>query len=251
MQNAVGAAPVAPGREILKAKLVVVGVDSVDSKPSLMLVCDDMSYLFNCGEGTQRLCEEYRIKLPKLGHIFFSHVDWRMVGGFPGLVLTMSDIGGEELGVHGPPGTLGFVASLRYFVKRPDLALRVSAPGSTFADANIAVRQFLVTSLEEKLQEQDVVVEAVETGVGWTQPNQEDGSVTIGLGKKRLDGAAAKSMKQQKKFANPEELLPDGGGFRDAPEDARPMPRLVPPTSPKRVVACFEVSKKKMFKKKN
>lgn len=231
-----------PGREILKAKVVVVGIDCVDAKPSVMLVCDDASYLFNCGEGTQRLCEEYRIKLPKLGHVFISHLDWRMVGGFPGLLLTMSDIGGEDLGIHGPPGTLNFISSLRYFVKRPDLALRVSAPESVFVDANITVRSILIHSeLDEQQPEgPTVVVEAVETGVGWTQPNAEDGSVTIGLGKRRPEGAA-NPVKQQKKFANPDELLEGGGGFRDAPEDFRPMPRLVPPCTPRRVACCFEV----------
>jgi len=234
------APPPLPGREILKAKVVVVGVDCVDAKPSVMLVCDDMSYLFNCGEGTQRLCEEYRIKLPKLGHVFLSHLDWRMIGGFPGLLLTMSDIGGEDLGIHGPPGTLNFISSLRYFVKRPDLALRVSAPESVFADANITVRSILIRSeLDNEPEGSAAAVEAVETGVGWAQPNTEDGSVTIGLGKRRPEGAA-NPVKQQKKFANPDELL-EGGGFRDAPEECRPMPRLVPACAPRRVACCYEV----------
>lgn len=247
-------APPPPGREILKAKLVIVGVDCVDAKPSLMLVCDDMSYLFNCGEGTQRLCEEYRIKLPKLGHVFFTHLDWRMVGGFPGLMLTMSDIGGDELGIHGPPGTLNCVSSLRYFVKRPDLALRVSAPGAVFSDANITVRSCLIASeLDQPWDEAEAPVEAQETRAGWTQPNPEDGSVTVGLGKRKPEGVA-KSMKQQKKFANPNDLL-ENGAIRDAPEDARPLPRLAPATRPRRIVSCLEVLKQeregKRKKKKN
>jgi ribonuclease Z len=65
-----------PGRDILKCKLVVVGVETVDVRPCVMLVCDDKSYLINCPEGTQRLCEEYRVKLPKLSNVFFTRLAW-------------------------------------------------------------------------------------------------------------------------------------------------------------------------------
>jgi ribonuclease Z len=228
------------GREILKARLVVVGTDCVDASPGLMLVCDDMSYLINCGEGTQRICEEYRIKLPKLGHVFFTQLDWKMIGGFPGLLLTMSDIGGEEMGIHGPPGTVNFIASLRYFVKRPDLALRVTSPAAVFQDANVTVLPILISSELDNAQTPAFVPVAEETNVGWTHPNAEDDSVTLGLGKRRAEGVL-KPLKQQKKFANPEELAADGGGFRDAPEEWQPMARLVPATTPRRVVSCLEI----------
>jgi hypothetical protein len=32
------------------------------------------------------------------------------LGGLPGMMLTMSDIGGEHLGITGPPGTRPFIA---------------------------------------------------------------------------------------------------------------------------------------------
>ncbi len=49
---------VLPEHGYVRPGMVVVGTDCVDARPSLMLVCDDVSYLFNVGEGTQRLCEE-------------------------------------------------------------------------------------------------------------------------------------------------------------------------------------------------
>ncbi len=230
------------GREILKARLVVVGTECVDARPALMVVCDDMSYLVNVGEGTQRLCEEFRIKLPKLGHVFFTRCDWSAVGGFPGMMLTMSDIGGEQLGVHGPPNTLQLLASLRYFVKRPDLALRVTPPGSVFSDKNLTVRSFLIRSEHDR--EPAVAgeaVEQVEVNGGWVTPN-EDGSVMLGLGRRRPEGQA-KPAKQQKKFAAPMEHCEHGGGNGGpaAAEECRPMTRLVPPCSPRLVCLCLEL----------
>jgi ribonuclease Z len=218
----------------------VVGTDCVDARPSLMLVCDDVSYLFNVGEGTQRLCEEYRIKLPKLGHVFFSRCDWRAMGGFPGMMLTMSDVGGEQLGIHGPPNTLQFLASLRYFVKRPDLALHVAPPGATFADGNVTVRSFLIPSqLDTAPIALPPPVEAAETNVGWVAPSA-DGSVMLGLGRRRAEGQA-KPAKQQKKFSDPAELG-EGGLVREpVVEESHPMSRLVPPGAPRHVAVCWEL----------
>ena len=227
------------GREILKARLVVVGTDCVDARPSLMVVCDDVSYLINVGEGTQRLCEEYRIRLPKLGQVFFTRCDWRAMGGFPGMMLTMSDVGGEQLGIHGPPNTLQFLASLRYFVKRPDLALRVSPPGAAFADGNLTVRSFLISSQLDHESHQPAAVEEAETNVGWVTPNA-DGSVMLGLGRRRAEGQA-KPAKQQKKFSDPAELG-EGGAIREVlPEECHPMTRLVPPCAPRHVAVCLEL----------
>lgn len=42
-------------------------------------------YLFNCGDGTQRLCMENKVKLSKLSGIFFSSLSPKKIGGFPGI----------------------------------------------------------------------------------------------------------------------------------------------------------------------
>lgn len=60
-------------------------------------------YLFNCGEGTQRLSHEHKIKLAKLEHVFITYPIWDNIGGLPGLALTLQDVGVPEINVYGPP----------------------------------------------------------------------------------------------------------------------------------------------------
>lgn len=61
-------------------------------------------YLFNCGEGTQRLANEHKTKIARLEHIFMTQTKWEHIGGLPGLSLTVQDAGVPELTLHGPPG---------------------------------------------------------------------------------------------------------------------------------------------------
>lgn len=39
----------------------VLGIGVADASPSVVLNVDNKRYLFNCGEGTQRLCNEYKV----------------------------------------------------------------------------------------------------------------------------------------------------------------------------------------------
>ncbi|KAG1651091.1 Zinc phosphodiesterase ELAC protein 2 [Nymphon striatum] len=59
-------------------------------------------YLFNCGEGTQKLASEHKTKVKNLEHVFFTYKNWENIGGLPGLSLTLQDIGVTEVFVHGP-----------------------------------------------------------------------------------------------------------------------------------------------------
>jgi ribonuclease BN (tRNA processing enzyme) len=69
-------------------------------------------YLFNCGEGTQRLAHEHKMKLSKLEHIFVTYPSWENIGGLPGVALTIQDVGVPEITLHGPAGTVCYVSFL-------------------------------------------------------------------------------------------------------------------------------------------
>lgn len=73
-------------------------------------------YLFNCGEGTQRLAHEHRTKLTRMEHVFLTRTTWNRFGGVPGLCLTLQEIGVPKLHLHGPPGIDGIFKSARKFV---------------------------------------------------------------------------------------------------------------------------------------
>ncbi|CAN0206955.1 unnamed protein product, partial [Laminaria digitata] len=41
-------------------------------------------FLFNTGEGTQRICMEHGIRVTKTGHAFYTHLNSDTLGGLPG-----------------------------------------------------------------------------------------------------------------------------------------------------------------------
>lgn len=69
----------------MKAYLQVIGGVNNERAPSVVLHYDNQRYMFNCGEGTQRLCVENKLKLAKMKNIFLSRVNWDCVGGLPGM----------------------------------------------------------------------------------------------------------------------------------------------------------------------
>ena len=101
----------------------------------------DFRYLFNCGEGTQRLAHEHRTKLARMEHIFLTRNTWNRFGGVPGLCLTLQEIGVPQLNLHGPPGIKRIFQSTRKFVVLRNM--KVEAPecgeGGFFEDSVMKV----------------------------------------------------------------------------------------------------------------
>lgn len=73
-------------------------------------------YLFNCGEGTQRLAHEHKTKLTRLEHIFITRTSWNCIGGLPGLSLTIQDAGVPNITLHGPPKLDELFKAMKNFV---------------------------------------------------------------------------------------------------------------------------------------
>ena len=66
-------------------KLQVISTFSSDSTtPSLRLLTQSRTYIFNCGEGMQRLCQ-VRSRLPRYSDIFLTRLNWDVAGGLPGI----------------------------------------------------------------------------------------------------------------------------------------------------------------------
>lgn len=104
----------------------VLGSGAKGTSRSLYIFTDQSRYLFNCGEGTQRLAHEHKTKLSKLEHIFITHLSWDNIGGLPGVALTIQDVGVPEITLHGPPGTDAIFAATRRFVILKDLAIQLA-----------------------------------------------------------------------------------------------------------------------------
>ena len=65
-------------------------------------------YLFNCGEGTQRLTSQLSLNkaLAQLEHVFITSKSWKNIGGLPGLCLSVRSAGAPDITIHGPKVSL-------------------------------------------------------------------------------------------------------------------------------------------------
>lgn len=68
----------------MKAYIQVIGQHSPEGPPSLIVHYDNQRYLFNCREGTQRLCVQEKAKLAKTSNVFLSRLSWDCIGGLTG-----------------------------------------------------------------------------------------------------------------------------------------------------------------------
>ncbi|TMW68423.1 hypothetical protein Poli38472_005891 [Pythium oligandrum] len=107
----------------------VVGVGSDGTEPSIVFAVHRHGvysndqvllkrYLFNCGEGTQRLCGENGIKLNSLDAIYLTRLDIQSSSGIPGLIFALGGLGAARLRIHGPTGLYDRLIAMRSFVRR-------------------------------------------------------------------------------------------------------------------------------------
>ncbi|XP_051888754.1 zinc phosphodiesterase ELAC protein 2 [Pristis pectinata] len=107
--------------------LQVVATGSRENGASLYVFSEYNRYLFNCGEGTQRLMQEHKLKVSRLDNIFVTRMSWSNVGGLSGMILTLKDTGVPKCVFSGPPQFEKYLAAIRTFsgpLKGIDLAVR-------------------------------------------------------------------------------------------------------------------------------
>ncbi|XP_059204795.1 zinc phosphodiesterase ELAC protein 2 isoform X2 [Centropristis striata] len=95
--------------------LQVVGAGSRDNNPSVYVFSEFNRYLFNCGEGTQRLLQEHKLKASWLDNIFLTRLSWENVGGLSGMILTLKDVGLPECVLSGPPQLENYLNAIKSF----------------------------------------------------------------------------------------------------------------------------------------
>ncbi|GJD08662.1 Zinc phosphodiesterase ELAC protein 2 [Galdieria sulphuraria] len=122
---------------MVQCHLQVVGSGKADTGLSIILFFDDHRYLFNCGEGTQRLCAEKGLNLFRVDTVFFTGLDARCAGGLFGTLLTLADAGKTHLELFGPTGLVRFFAASSCFYRRPSLELSLKEVGTGAIDGKV------------------------------------------------------------------------------------------------------------------
>ncbi|XP_002004950.3 ribonuclease Z, mitochondrial isoform X1 [Drosophila mojavensis] len=134
--------------------LQVLGAGANGAPSAVYLFTDQSRYLFNCGEGTQRLAHEHKTRLSRLEQIFVTRNTWTAVGGLPGLALTIQDAGVRNVGLHGPPHLDTMLQSMRRFVVLKNLQMQTidSTLGVPFEDSILTVQPVVLRSEQQPLQ---------------------------------------------------------------------------------------------------
>ncbi|KAL6460709.1 hypothetical protein MHYP_G00306750 [Metynnis hypsauchen] len=102
-----------PGPSTVHAQAVSAG--SRESGSALYVFSEYNRYLFNCGEGTQRLMQEHKLKAARLDNIFLTRMSWETVGGLSGMILTLKDTGVPECVLSGPPQLEKYLNAIKVF----------------------------------------------------------------------------------------------------------------------------------------
>ncbi|KAF9921554.1 hypothetical protein FBU30_008389 [Linnemannia zychae] len=125
----------------MKAYLQVLSAGTADCSPSVILHFDSGRYMINCGEGTQRLCMQQKIRFSKLKTLLFTRTHWDCIGGAPGLLLTLSDVGTGNMKLLGGENLTHAIASTRQFVYRNTMSVdtfEFANPGN-YKDENLRI----------------------------------------------------------------------------------------------------------------
>uniref|UniRef100_A0A8D2AUM7 Zinc phosphodiesterase ELAC protein 2 n=1 Tax=Sciurus vulgaris TaxID=55149 RepID=A0A8D2AUM7_SCIVU len=128
--------------------LQVVAAGDRDAGSALYVFSEYNRYLFNCGEGVQRLMQEHKLKVARLDNIFLTRMHWSNVGGLCGMILTLKETGLPKCVLSGPPQLEKYIEAIKIFsgpLKGIDLAVRPhSAP--EYKDETMTVHQVPIYS---------------------------------------------------------------------------------------------------------
>lgn len=83
-------------------QLQVIGTGAADQPAIVALNAIDNCYLFNCGEGIGRHCQESKINLKRISNIFFTQSKWQCIGGITSVYFVTIAHFGYPPKMHGP-----------------------------------------------------------------------------------------------------------------------------------------------------
>ena len=128
-------------------KLSVLSVDGLDSGAVLFVATETERLLFNCSEGTQRLCVEHKVRLSKLSSIFMTDISHETTGGLPGLCLTLADAGRRSVSIWGPKGLNNIWETASTFCRRDSISISVEEQSESLQSKSYSFSGLDVSSL--------------------------------------------------------------------------------------------------------
>ncbi|KAJ7316154.1 hypothetical protein JRQ81_002316 [Phrynocephalus forsythii] len=121
----------------------VVAAGTRDAGAAVYVFSEYNRYLFNCGEGVQRLMQEHKLKVSRLDNIFITRMNWANVGGLSGMIITLKESGVPKCVLSGPPQLQNYLEAVKKFsgsLKGIDLVVKPHSD-SEYRDETMAVYQ--------------------------------------------------------------------------------------------------------------
>ena len=97
-------------------------------------------FLVNVGDSAQRFCNENRIKLMNISCIVITSLSPHNISGFPGIFLSLSDLGVGEITVVGPSGIKRYIDIMTPFINRKYPALKIIEIDTSNSQSNLHLK---------------------------------------------------------------------------------------------------------------
>ncbi|GBN61385.1 Zinc phosphodiesterase ELAC protein 2 [Araneus ventricosus] len=120
--------------------ITVLGNGAFGEPRCIGIFTEFKGFLFNCGEGVGRLCQEYEVDTFLIRNIFVTQNIWRNVSGLADIYLGNDAFGVHKMNIYGPPGVEYFMDVLTSYKKT-----RLSKK-SEYADENMEIRSIPIKS---------------------------------------------------------------------------------------------------------
>ena len=138
----------------------VIGNGSPGGGKSLILYTDLSKYMFNCGEGTQRLCLEYcgHGTLSNMTDVFITNNSWENLGGLPGMLLSIRSSGAPDIKIHGPSGISELYETVKTFIVLHDFDVMFKSNSDIFEDQAIKVHNVSLKPYDDEGQTESIII---------------------------------------------------------------------------------------------
>ncbi|KAF2073482.1 hypothetical protein CYY_005191 [Polysphondylium violaceum] len=165
-----------------KSYIDVTG-DNEDATPILFANFDENRYLFEAGEGVQKVIRDLEaVSLPKVKAIFITSLSWDSIGGLIGLIFSLSDAGVESINMYSPKGLFKILKASRAFSCVPSLKIHLFELNNHLSH-HFKVSNMNVTSIplyktlptfKDVKMSRDIIVQNHYNNWDYEQMNQED-----------------------------------------------------------------------------
>lgn len=134
--------------------LKVIGSGAPDQPASVVVYAKNKGYLFNCGEGIIRQCQDAQITMKNIDHVFLTQSKWNCIGGLVNVVTEKMYQSGYPPTIHGSKDLPEIVQRITNFSLKGVFESRLNpkpfSSSKRFEDDAIKIRSVKLKCLNDR-----------------------------------------------------------------------------------------------------